>query len=223
MWNEMQQVGTDYADVGEVERYEKRMGQFRDLAKEDGEILCALKLAPGARVLEIGTGTGHFARAAASAGHKVVAVDVSEMMLAYAGGAAKARGLTMELVHGGFLTFEGAAGSFDGAVTVVALHHLPDMWKAVALGNLRRVLKVGGRLVLRDVVFAFGRGGHAAAFEGFVGALPATMSVEANRHIAREYSTLDWIMEGLLERAGFKVEKKTELGSALVEYVCVAV
>ena len=30
------------------------------------------------------------------------------------------------------------------------------------------------------------------------------------RHIAQEYSTLGWIMEGLLERAGFTIEFKQE-------------
>lgn len=38
-WNEMQQVGTDYANVAEVERYEQRMGEFRNLPAEDAAIL----------------------------------------------------------------------------------------------------------------------------------------------------------------------------------------
>jgi hypothetical protein len=44
MWDEMRQVGTDYGDVGEVARYEKRMGQFRDLGKEDAGILGAARV-----------------------------------------------------------------------------------------------------------------------------------------------------------------------------------
>jgi hypothetical protein len=52
--------------------------------------------------------------------------------------------------------------------------------------------------------------------------LPAAMSVVTNRHMAREFSTVEWIMEGLLERAGLAVEKKTGIGAAMVEYVCMA-
>ena len=65
-WNEMQQVGTDYADVAQVEIYDARMGAFRDVDGENREMLDRLGLAPGAAVLEIGCGTGRFSRAAAS-------------------------------------------------------------------------------------------------------------------------------------------------------------
>ena len=55
-WNEIQQVGTDYADVAEVERYEQRMGESRDLAAEDAAILFALtRFGPfGALLLQCG-------------------------------------------------------------------------------------------------------------------------------------------------------------------------
>ena len=222
-WNEMQQVGTDYADLGEVERYERRMGQFRDLAKEDAEILAELRLKPGSRILEIGTGTGHFARTAVGGGHRVTATDVSPIMLQYAAKVAQGQGLAIEFTQGGFLTFQGEPAAYDGVVSVVVLHHLPDLWKAVALANIRRILKPKGRMVLRDVVFAFGAGGHAEPFDGFVNACPPSMNVETARHIAKEYSTLDWIMEGLLTRAGFSIEKKTAGTASIVQYVCVAV
>ena len=69
-WNEIQHVGTDFADAAEVERYERRMGAFRNLAAEDAAILAALALPPNSHILEIGTGTGHFARAAANRSSK---------------------------------------------------------------------------------------------------------------------------------------------------------
>jgi putative AdoMet-dependent methyltransferase len=204
-WDEFRQVGTDYADAAEVERYEQRMGQFRNIAAEDADILTELALTPPSRILEIGTGTGHFARCAGKAGHHVAAVDVSPAMLDYARARASADGLAqVQFHHAGFLNLPFDPSSFDAAVTVAALHHLPDVWKAVALANIHRVLKPGGRLVLRDIAFSWSHADHSSCFDAFVESCPASMRHEAQRHIAKEYSTLDWIMLGLLEHAGFR-------------------
>lgn len=190
-WNEIQQVGTDYADVAEVERYEQRMGEFRNLPAEDAAILDRLALPAGSHILEIGTGTGHFARAAARAGYRVTALDVSP-------------------------------ATFDAAVSVAVLHHLPDLWKAVALGNIHRALKPGGLFLLCDVVFSSQHGDPRSQFEAFSDAVPQSMRDGAIGHIAREYSTLDWIMEGLLTRAGFTIERMVDSQAPLVQYQCKA-
>lgn len=219
-WNEMQQVGTDYADVAEVERYERRMGEFRDLPAEDGAILAELALPAAATLLEIGTGTGHFARAAARAGHPVTAVDVSPTMLQYAETRAKAEGLSgITFQHAGFLSFTAEPKSFDAAVSVVALHHLPDVWKAVALERIHRALKPKGKFLLRDVVFSRGTAGYAAGFDAFVASVPEAMRPAVLGHVAKEFSTLDWIMEGLLERAGFRILTARPEQASLVQYV----
>ena len=156
MWDEMRQVGTDYADWREVEAYDARMGAVRDVDGENREALDALGLAPGAAVLEIGCGTGRFARAAAAAGLAVTAADVSAVMLEYVRRRAGAENLRITTLHAGFLTMAPADGTFDAAVSGVALHHLPDLWKLVALRNVARALKPGGRFLLRDVVFSPG-------------------------------------------------------------------
>ncbi len=220
-WDEMQQVGTDYADVVEVQRYERRMGEFRDLLAENTAILAQLSLPRGSHVLEIGAGTGHFARTAAKAGYRITAIDVSPVMLQYAESRAKADGLAgVEFCHAGFLTFACKPATFDAAVSVAALHHLPDAWKAVALENVHSALKPHGRLLLRDVVFSWDKSGPAACFDAFVNFCPEAMRNEAARHIAKEYSTLDWIMQGLLEHAGFKILKKDSGRGCVMEYVC---
>lgn len=217
-WNEMQQVGTDYTDPSEVAVYEERMGQFRDLAAEDAGILARLELRPGSHVLEIGTGTGHFALTALAAGHRVTAADVSALMLEYAAAKAERLGLTgLTCLHTGFLGLSLPAGSVDGAVSVAALHHLPDAWKLVALNKLHTVLRPGARLVLRDVVLC---GDYPTAFTSVVDELPEAMRVEAERHVAQEFSTMDWMMEAMLERAGFSVRRGGRFAGSLVEYVC---
>ncbi len=220
-WNEMQQVGTDYTSVDEVAAYDRRMGEFRDVNGENAEMLDALALPPGAAVLEIGCGTGRFARAAAAAGLRATAVDVSATMLAYVRRCVQQEALPdIATQHAGFLTMAFAPESFDAAVSGAALHHLPDAWKLVALRNIARVLKPGGQFILRDVVFVPHAGeSPEACFERLVASLPM-MRTEVARHVAREFSTYDWIMEGLLARAGFEIAAKTEAGASFMVYHC---
>jgi len=220
-WNELQQVGTDYADVAEVERYEKRMGEFRNLAAEDAAILELLALPGPSRILEIGTGSGHFARAAARAGHRVTALDVSPAMLQHAEARAKAEGLKrIEFYQAGFLTFSAEPASYDAVVSVAVLHHLPDVWKAVALQNIHRLIKPGGLFVLGDVVFSWSGEAQAACFEAFINAFPEGVREGAIGHASKEFSTLGWIMKGLLERAGFKILKTIPGQASFVQYLC---
>jgi putative AdoMet-dependent methyltransferase len=220
-WNEIQQVGTDYADVAEVERYDDRMGEFRNLPAEDAAILDRLALPKGSHILEIGTGTGHFARMAARAGHCVTALDVSPTMLRYAADRAKSENLTgIEFCHAGFLTFTAAPAAFDAAVSVAVLHHLPDLWKAVALNKIYRALKPGGQFLLCDVVFSSKDRHPGPQFDAFVNVMPEGMREGAIGHIAKEYSTLDWIMEGLLARAGFAIQRIVDAQAPLIQYLC---
>ncbi len=220
-WNEMQQVGTDYNSVEEVAAYDRRMGEFRDVTRENAEMLGMLDLAPGAAVLEIGCGTGRFARAAAAAGLRATAVDVSATMLVYVRQCVQEEGLSeIAMQHAGFLTMEFPPESFDAAVSGAALHHLPDAWKLVALRNIARALKPGGQFILRDVVFVLREGeSPEACFERFVASLPS-VRVEVACHVAQEFSTYDWIMEGLLVRAGFNIAAKQGVGESFMEYHC---
>lgn len=222
-WNEIQQIGTDYSSLDEVEIYDRRMAEFRDVEAENRDMLQKLNLAAGASVLEIGCGTGRFARAAAAAGHRVSAVDVSEIMLDYLNKkTAEAGSWSVETQHAGFLTMDFADESFDAVVSGAALHHLPDAWKLVALGNIFRVLKPGGRFILRDVVFVMqDEDTPNQCFERFVGSFSETIRPGAVRHVKCEYSTYDWIMEGLLTRAGFEIEAQSESSPSFVVYVCV--
>lgn len=222
MWNEMQQVGTDYSDAAEVAAYDSRMATFRDVDAENRLILDTLVLPSGSKVLEIGCGTGRFVRAAAAAGLEVFAADVSSVMLAYVAQKCAETGLKIGgLQHAGFLTMDFPEGEFDAVVSGAALHHLPDAWKYVALHNIARVLKTGGQLYLKDVVFSVEDGEMPeAVFERFAAGFPQ-MRAEAARHAAAEFSTYDWIMAGLLTRAGFEIREATKVSESFFVYHCV--
>ncbi len=219
--DEVRQIGTDYASVDEVASYDARMRKMRDVEAENREILASLKVSPGSSVLEIGTGTGAFARTAARQGIRVTALDISPVMLAYAEQCAKKEGLSdIRFLRAGFLSFEAEKESFDGAVTGLALHHLSDTWKAVALRRLADALKPGARFCLNDVVFRWKPGGSPEDyFARIVELAPGSRSNFA-RHIAEEFSTLEWIMDGLLERAGFIIEQKSCQHDFLFSYCC---
>jgi SAM-dependent methyltransferase len=144
-------------------------------------------------------------------------------MLQYAENRAKAEGLNdIEFRHAGFLTFSVSPGTFDAAVSVAALHHLPDLWKAVALNNIHLALKPGGQFLFCDIVFSSKDRDPRLRFDAFIDAMPESMQEGTIGHIAKEYSTLDWIMEGLLTRAGFRILRIVDSQTPLIQYLCKA-
>jgi putative AdoMet-dependent methyltransferase len=220
-WDEMRQVGTDYADVAEVENYDKRMGTFRDITAENQKILQTLNMPVVADFLEIGCGTGRLALAAAEAGHCVTAVDISAVMLRYVAQKAAGKGLSVRLQNAGFLTMNLPSEYFDAVVTSAAMHHLPDVWKLVALRNIHRCLKPGGQFILRDVIFTLsGEQSVQNCLETFIQSFPSEVQPGAVGHAACEYSTFDWIMDGLLARAGFRIISKFQEQCSFWNYHC---
>lgn len=219
--DEVRQIGTDYASVDEVASYDARMRKIRDVEAENREILSLLNVSSGSSVLEIGTGTGAFARTAARQGVRVTALDVSPVMLAYAEQCVKKEGLSgIRFVRAGFLSFEAEKESFDGAVSGLALHHLPEPWKAVALRRIADALKPGARFCLNDVVFRWKPEEAPEAYFARIVELAPGSRKNFARHIAEEFSTLEWIMDGLLERAGFAIEHKNCQHDFLFSYGC---
>lgn len=207
MYDEFVHTGTDFSDIKKVEAYDAKMSKFRDYGKESELILDALEITQDDTLLEIGTGTGHFARAAAGRCKRVYAADVSKPMLEYARSKAEKEGISnIEWVHAGFLSCDFHGIKFDGIVSNAALHHLPDLWKAVALGRVYGSLKPGGRFFLGDVVFSCGIGEiepRAKAWIDGYEAIDKELHREAAEHLKKEYSTFSWVLEGMLDRAGF--------------------
>ena len=84
-------------------------------AAEELRLLERLGVAgPGCCVVDIGTGTGQFAFAAAAVCERVVAVDVSPVMLGRFREKAATRGAeNLEVVKAGFLTYRHAGSPAD--------------------------------------------------------------------------------------------------------------
>jgi len=104
---------------------------------------------PGQAVLEIGCGTGSLAARMAARGARVVAIDVSEPMLALARTTAPAVELHhMTAVEIGDLGTE----RFDRIVATLSLSELSEAEVDHVVRACARLLRPGGRLVVADEV-----------------------------------------------------------------------
>jgi SAM-dependent methyltransferase len=125
--------------------------------------------------------------------------------------------------NAGFLTYDGAGGRFDRAISNVALHHLPDFWKSVALMRVHDLLTPGGLFYLRDVVFSFDVREYETVLNGFLRGLEERTDAEFVRdgilHLREEYSTYDWVLDAMIERAGLRIRTKTALTETMMEYL----
>ncbi len=221
-WDEDRQVGTDYTDETEVRVYDQRMSALRDRAEENRCTIELLGVTQSDSVLEVGTGTGSFALQCARVAERVVALDVSQAMLNYAAEQAERDGIrNISFVRAGFLSYVHEGPPVDLVVSQLALHHLPDPWKLVALRRLAGIVRSGGRLLLSDVVFPDDAATDFAGYcEALVGAMPSSSATEMARHLASEFSTFDWAMRGILIRAGFSLEHARTEGAFLTHYLC---
>lgn len=224
-YDEMQHAGVDYSDPAQVEVFDSRHQKFRDYQKGTEAIINLLGLDSMHTVIDMGAGTGAFALHAAPFCKTIYAVDVSAVMLDYTRQKAARAGLTnIVFCHGGFLTYDHQAEPAEAMVSVAALHHLPDFWKQVGLRRAAKMLKLGGRLYLFDVVFPGEMTNYTARFDGWVGqmaqAVGPEFAAEVESHLRDEYSTYDWVMEGFLVRAGFHIDSVTYDDNFGATYLC---
>jgi len=224
-YDEMKPCGVNFNNFFLARLYDTYHQRFRDYRREAEQIIAALGLDNSATVIDMGCGTGAFALHAARHCRTIYAVDIAKAMLGRARRKARKAGLTnIEFRRGGFLTYQHADEPVDAIVSVVALHHLPDFWKLVALHRLASMLKPDGRLYLSDVVFSFDVGRCAPSVERFIEKMSVRTSPDSRRaaetHVREEYSTCGWIVEGLLERAGFRIDDADYREDFLAAYLC---
>lgn len=208
MPDELAHAGSEHLDPGYVPGYDRKAGT--DPA-EDVEVLRGLGLGEADTVVDLGAGTGTFALAIAPFCHRVIAVDVSPVMLGLLGEKVRQHGIdNVTLVQSGFLSYRHQGEPADVVYTRNALHHLPDFWKVLALDRMAAILKPGGVLRLHDIVYSFEPGDAERALEAwFAGAVTQPehgwTRTELETHVREEHSTFSWLLEPMLERAGFEI------------------
>jgi putative AdoMet-dependent methyltransferase len=205
-YDDLKQVGTDFADQVQVATYDER--QSNDTEK-DRDLLATLGLDAAHNFADIGCGTGLLVCEAAKLCRSAQAIDVSQAMLAATRRRADALKLSnITTQHAGFLSFTLPDASIDVMTTKFALHHLPDQWKGVALDRMANSLKPGGKLFIRDVVFSCTSAELPQTAEAWIDWMLENTGYDRATvacHLRDEHSTYGWIMEGLIKQAGLQI------------------
>jgi len=151
--NEMSTTEAIAPDLEAVKQRQQTMwasGDFHAVAaliQPVAEDLCeAVDLRADWRVLDVATGSGNAALAAARRGCDVVGIDYVPALLARGRRRAEAEGLEIDLLEGDAESIPFPDASFDAVVSVYGAMFAPDHAKAFA--ELARVCRPGGRIGL---------------------------------------------------------------------------
>ena len=209
MIDELAYAGAEHLDPAFVAAYDRKQG-YPDPAA-DLAAFEAHGLDGTSAVVDLGAGSGQFALPAARRFGHVTAVDVSPVMLALVGERAAAAGLAnLDCVRAGFLSYEHEGPPADGVYTRHALHQLPDFFKALALERIALMLRPGGVLRLRDLIYDFRPDQAADVFRRWLANAaddPAAgyTAEDYAEHIRTEFSTFRWLLEPMLATVGFEI------------------
>jgi SAM-dependent methyltransferase len=213
--DELAHAGSEHLDPDYVEGYDDKAATDPD---EDVTLLRDLGLNESTTLVDLGAGTGTFALAAAPFCRRVVAVDVSAAMLGL---------VNVECVRAGFLSYEHQGEPTAFVYSRNALHHLPDFWKAIALQRIAVMLRPGGVFRLRDLVYSFAPAEAEQRIETWLANAAADPArgwtrAELKTHLREEYSTFNWLLEPMLQRAGFAIRDVEHTPSQIYSaYTCV--
>jgi len=216
--DELAHAGPEHLDARYVAAYDEKSPT--DWSQDIAE-LRSLGIGRSSTVVDLGAGTGTFADAITPYVRRVVAVDVSAAMVE----TMRARGI--EAVEAGFLSYEHQGDPPDAVMTRNALHHLPDFWKGVALARIAAMLRPEGVLFLQDLVFSFDPADAASAIEAWLAAAPSDpargwTADQLAEHVREEHSTFSWLLEPILERAGFEIKDRCLSDNGIyAAYVCI--
>lgn len=210
--DELASAGRENLDAVHVSKYDEKENAD---AAEEVVLLTSLGLNDRSTVVDLGAGTGQFAIAVAASCARVVAVDVSPVMLRSLRSKAAAAGTpNLEVVRAGFLTYEHSGEFPDFVYSRYALHHLPDFWKAVALTRIHRLLAPDGIVRLWDVVYGFpptevGERVDAWCAVGSDDVGDGWNRAELEEHVRDENSTFTWLLEPMMQQCGFEIVDAT--------------
>jgi SAM-dependent methyltransferase len=223
-FDELAHAGDEHLDPEYIASYDRKaaIDPAADLA-----LLRSQGLGATSTLVDLGAGTGTFAFAAAPFCKRIVVVDVSPAMLtALRAKAERLGGANIEYVRAGFLSYQHTGDLADAVYSRNALHHLPDFWKALALQRIASILRPGGLLLLRDLVFSFEPDQAQTAIAAWLAGAANSPEEgwtrdELETHLRQEYSTFTWLLEPMLRHAGFQI-RQTEFSPSGIyaAYLC---
>jgi SAM-dependent methyltransferase len=116
--------------------------------------LAIAKVPADARALDVGCGTGRWVRRYGQLGFRSTGLDVTPGMLK----SARQCGTAAALVAGEAYRLPFADGAFDFVSDVTVVQHIPPDLQPTAIGEMMRVLRPEGHLLLLELIR--GRGAH---------------------------------------------------------------
>jgi len=208
MLDERAHAGPEHLDPAWVAGYDTKRGTD---PVDDVAVLRRHGLADTWTVLDLGAGTGAFSLRVAPLCREVIAVDVSPAMVEVLRRRVTATGGdNVRCVEAGFLGYDHDGPAVDAVYSRNALHHLPDFFKALALERIAAWLRPRGVLRLRDLIYDFSPAEADDALTAWLaGAAPdparGYSAEDLAEHIRGEFSTFRWLLEPMLQAAGFDV------------------
>ena len=143
----------DWADNYD-ETVEKADGEYAEVFKNYNEILNEtvkhISKYRGAKVLDIGAGTGNLTNVAAKAGYNVVGIEPNSKMREIATNKYPFE----RFLSGTFLSLPIDDNSVDAIINSYAFHHLTDEEKSEAIKLFKAKLKKDGIVVIADTMYA---------------------------------------------------------------------
>jgi SAM-dependent methyltransferase len=180
-----------------------------------------LALPPGARILDVGCGTGRHSVALAQLGYDVTGIDLSQSMLDLAQSKAAAAGVAPKFVQCDATryesppVFDAALGLCEGAIGLLGAEDDPIVRDLQVLRNVHGALRPGGRLIVNAlnvfrIVGLVGKDPEADTFDVMSQTTLDSATFESpNGPVSvpcreRYYAPLEFTM--LLQMAGFELE-----------------
>ena len=118
-----------------------------------GRALALARIPAAARSLDVGCGTGRWVRRYEQMGFRATGLDVTPGMLR----TARQCGITGLLVAGEAHRLPFSDGAFDFVSDVTVVQHIPAELQPAAIGEMMRVLKPKGHLLLFELIRGKGR------------------------------------------------------------------
>lgn len=219
-YDEYKGLATDFHDPDRVANYDAQQGTK---IEEERQLVQELGIQSDSVVIEFGSGTGAFSRAASEVAKTVYSIDISKAMLAHSSKLAESAGITNIKFHNaGFLTYQHQGLLADFVVTKFAFHHLPDFWKAVALQRICTFMKPKGIFYLEDVIFSMEVSDSFKTIDDWIEIMVGSGSfsqVDFEGHVRDEHSTFDWILDDMFYRTGYTIIQKRVSAPTYANYL----
>ena len=221
VFDERVHAGAEHFDPEHVNRFDEKL-PFDPV--DEVTLFQELGIAPTDTVVDMGAGTGTFSLAIADHCDRVVAVDISEMMLEVLRAKMDEEDTeNIEIVNEGFLSYDHEAAPASFVFSKDALHHLPDFWKVEALKHMGNALEEGGLLRLRDFVFSFDPTDSTETITSWIETQRTETDFtkeEIDLHFREEFSTYGFVLEEMLEAVGFELIDITYETEFYAKYTC---